>query len=42
MSERPGGARANWATVLVVGFIGALVVALLILHLTGVVGPSGH
>ncbi|MGH8775447.1 MAG: hypothetical protein ACRDWI_09830 [Jiangellaceae bacterium] len=32
----------NWATVVVFALIGALVVVILILHLTGVVGPAGH
>lgn len=32
----------NWALVLVLGLVGALVVVILILHLTGIVGPAGH
>jgi len=34
--------RVNWASVLLIGLVGALVVAILVLHLTGVVGPAGH
>lgn len=30
----------NWATVLVIGVVVALFAALVILHLTGVVGPA--
>lgn len=32
----------NWAMMFVLGLIGAVVVVVLILHLTGVVGPAGH
>jgi hypothetical protein len=36
------GTPVNWAMVLVFGLVGAVVVVILILHLTGVVGPAGH
>jgi len=35
-------ARGRWAGIVVVALIGALVVLILVLHLTGVVGPSAH
>jgi hypothetical protein len=37
-----GGARPNWAGRIVVGAIIALVVLVLLMHLTGVVGPGAH
>lgn len=36
------GRRVNWPAALAFGAIGALIVLILILHLTGVVGPTGH
>jgi hypothetical protein len=36
------GTPVNWAMVLVFALIGILVLVILILHLTGVVGPAGH
>lgn len=36
------GTKVNWAMVVIFGLIGAVVVVILILHLTGVVGPAGH
>jgi hypothetical protein len=41
--ETDGSHRAvNWAMVVVFGLIGVLVVVVLVLHLTGVVGPTAH
>jgi hypothetical protein len=37
--QRPA---VNWAMVLVLALIGVFVVVILVLHLTGVVGPAGH
>ena len=39
-SGRP--AEKNWAGIVVVGLVGALVVVVIVLHLTGVVGPAAH
>jgi hypothetical protein len=36
------GARPSWAGRIVVGAIIAVVVVVLLLHLTGVVGPGAH
>ncbi|HEV8298641.1 MAG TPA: hypothetical protein VGQ20_15145 [Acidimicrobiales bacterium] len=35
-------AKVNWATLLVFGVLGVLLILMLILHLTGAVGPSAH
>ena len=32
----------NWTTILVIALIGAFVIVILVLHLTGVVGPAEH
>lgn len=34
--------RSRWAGIVVVALIGALVVLILVLHITGVVGPGAH
>ena len=34
--------RSRWASIVVVALIGALVVLIIVLHLTGVVGPGAH
>jgi hypothetical protein len=36
------GRDVNWPMVAVLALIGVLVVVIVILHLTGVVGPAGH
>ena len=41
-SPSPAGRTVDWTGVAVVVVIGVLFAALLILHLTGVVGPGGH
>ena len=44
-SDRPDASRPvekNWAGIVVVGVVGALVVVVIVLHLTGVVGPAAH
>ena len=38
----PGSAAATWATRLVIAVIVALVAAMVLLHLTGVVGPGSN
>jgi hypothetical protein len=41
--DEPGhGTGARWGTVLVLVLVGALLVTIVVLHLTGVVGPAGH
>jgi hypothetical protein len=40
--DDPGPASTtNWATALVIAVVVALLAALVILHLTGIVGPAG-
>lgn len=38
----PPGSGFSWASALVFGLIGVFVVVILVLHLAGVVGPTGH
>jgi hypothetical protein len=37
-----GGPEINWAARIVIGVVVALVVVVVVLHLTGVVGPLGN
>lgn len=37
-----GGPEINWAARIVIGIVVALVVVVIVLHLTGVVGPLGN
>jgi hypothetical protein len=39
--EQESATTTSWATVLVVTIVFALVATLVILHLTGIVGPAG-
>jgi hypothetical protein len=39
--DQESATAVNWTTVLIVTVVFALVAALVILHLTGVVGPAG-
>jgi hypothetical protein len=39
---REPGSASSWASMLLVGIVVALVATLVILHLTGVVGPAGN
>lgn len=39
--DQESATTTNWATVLIVSIVFALVATVVILHLTGIVGPAG-
>ena len=41
-SGREPATKVSWATLLVFGVIGAALILIVLLHLTGVVGPGAH
>ena len=40
--EQHGGSTVNWGAVIVIAVLAAVVAAVVILHLFGVVGPAAH
>ena len=40
--RRQPSTNTRWATIVIVGVISVLVILILVLHLTGVVGPAAH
>jgi hypothetical protein len=41
-NARPSATGANWRVRVLVGLIGLMVALVIVLHLTGVVGPAGR